>query len=85
MWRCDNCGANLLRSTTECPICVHAATPGEFEAVTGITGSPPAQQEMCDEDRAWWMVVIGVLIPPLGLLFLMIYLAEWMTPEDENS
>jgi hypothetical protein len=84
MWTCASCGSNLLDSTTECPVCANAPPSDDAATATGVleidTSSPAAKEE----DHTWLMIVIGVLLPPLGLLFLLIYLAKWITPDEES-
>lgn len=69
MWRCNSCNANLLDSTTECPVCklppdsASAINPREIEA----------------SSKFWLWVAVGVLFPPLGLMML---LAKVLTPRE---
>lgn len=76
MRKCPQCGSNLLGQTVECPICamsdggaqLHAESPFE-EAANKHSYNIP-------------LIVIGVLVPPLGLLFAVMHLAQKLSDND---
>jgi hypothetical protein len=79
MWTCEKCGANLLATTVACPICQMPEGGQELLRETPRASHPA-------ESLGFWVkVVVGGLIPPLGILFLLIFLAQKMTPEEPSE
>ncbi len=74
MWRCRKCNSNLLDETTECPVCKLPAEAGEVLY--------PAEIE--PSSKFWFWLVIGVLIPPIGLLVLLVFVAQKLTPNSRD-
>jgi hypothetical protein len=71
MWRCPKCHANLLDNTRECPVC--QLSPDQAAVVRPASPEPSS--------KFWFWVLVGVLIPPLGLVMLLTYL---LTPPDKD-
>lgn len=71
MWRCSQCHANLLEGTRECPVC---QLPAEAAAVVR-----PSEVE--SSSKFWLWLLIGILIPPLGLIMLLTVL---LTPKENK-
>jgi uncharacterized membrane protein YvbJ len=77
--KCPQCGSNLLAQTVECPICampdggaqIHAESAFEKVANKHSYNIP--------------LIVIGLLIPPLGLFFALMHLFQQLTDDDSPA
>ena len=78
MWHCNVCGSNLLDTTAHCPICNRAAGSPDL-----IAEAPPAEPDA--RTKLWIWIVVGLLVPPLGILFLIMGAAYLLTPTNANA
>ena len=78
MWRCKTCDSNLLDATAECPICTQPTT-----AVASVpTDSEP--QDVDAGSKLWLWLVMGSLVPPAGILVLLVWIAQKLTLDERT-
>ena len=84
MWRCPHCDSNLLDKTKVCPVCqMGTATRSELTVSFPDPGSEYESGSDEKEQSTWWLIIVGVLFPPLGILFLLIYWSKQMSEEEK--
>lgn len=82
MWRCPTCRANLLDTTTQCPVCTQPTTAASIHS-SAASNPSDASEVSADAKFALWLV-LGILIPPLGIFFLLVWFAQKLTPDHQQ-
>ena len=78
MWRCGKCDSNLLDHISECPVCKLPA-----ESVAALNAG---ESEMAKATNYTWMwVLLAFLVPPVGVLVLLVLLARKLIPDRDPA
>ena len=81
MWCCPKCNSNLLDIVSECPVC---KLPGESaELLKHEPSMNAASHANATHGKTLVWVMLGLLIPPLGVAMLLMLLAQKMTPKKD--